>query len=94
MGRVIAGVARSQRRGTAYSRMRVCVPRGTTEHLGSTRLGLRPATARVAGGTRVTAGGSPVIRAQRTSGQRVAGEQDCGQTSTGHCSGTASGPLA
>ena len=73
VGRVVAGIARSQRRGTAYSRMSVCVPRGTAERLGSTRLGLRPATARVAGGTRVTAGGSPAIRAQRASGQQVAG---------------------
>ena len=48
--------------------MSVCVPRGTAEHLGSTRLGLHLATARVAGGTWVTAGGSPAIRAQRVSG--------------------------
>ena len=94
VGRVVAGVARSQRRGTAYSCMRVCVSRGTAEYLGSTWLGLCPATARVAGGTRVTAGGSSAIRAQRASGQRVAGERDCGQTSTRHCRGTASGPLA
>ena len=94
VGRVVARAGRCRRRGTAYSRMRVYVPCGTAEHLGSTLLGLRLATARVAGGTRVTAGGSPAIRAQHASGQRVAGERDCGQTSTGHCRGTASGPLA
>ena len=55
VGRVVASVDRSQRRGTAYSRMRVCVPRGTAEHLGSMWFDLQLATARVAGGTRVTA---------------------------------------
>ena len=66
MGHVVAGAGKPRRRGTAYSRRRVCVPRGTAEHLGSTRFVLHRATARVAGGTRVIAGGSPAgLRADK-----------------------------